>query len=49
MLEYLDQDTAIVANAKTYLQQKCYAQQFNLRKGLKKFGEEGLAASKAEL
>lgn len=32
-----------------YLRGKCFVQQFNLRKGLKEFGDEGVNSSKAEL
>ena len=49
VLEYAERETVVVANAIIYLQRKCFAQQFNLQKGLKEFGEEGVAASKAEL
>ena len=49
VLEYAERETVVVANTIIYLQHKCFAQQFNLRKGLKEFGEEGVVASKVEL
>ena len=48
-LKYSGHETAFVAHALIHLRKKCFAQQFNLRRGLREFNEEGKHAAKVEL
>ena len=48
VLTYAEDEVAIVARLLVTISH-CYAQQFNLRKGLKEFGNSGVEATQAEL
>ena len=48
MLTYAEDEVAIVARSMVTMSH-CYAQQFNLRKGLKDFGNSGVEATQVEL
>ena len=49
VLQYSDDKVGVVAHSINKLRHLCMAQQFNLRKGLREFGAEGVEASKIEL
>ena len=48
VLTYTEDEVAVVARSLVTIKH-CYAQQFNLRRGLKEFGDSGVEASQAEL
>ena len=48
-LEYGEGEEKVVAEILTHLRKECHAQLFNLRKGLREFGEDGVEGAKKEL
>ena len=48
-LEYREGKEKVVAEILTHLRKECHAQLFNLRKGLREFGEDGVEGAKKEL